>query len=337
MTRFFVGARGRSFTMRGTRKVPNPVGPSARLTAKLRTKLKTKTQTQLMQKRKNKSQQSKPIQNPGNIITQSFFKSYRPPKFSALVRKNASSPNYEIINAPQTFEALGGFQGYHFQPLMQRSNFDRILAAMPAQAPAGNATRRFLVERVQMNIVYTNASSASCTLDLYDVAVKQDSDLSPLTAYTAGLNMSAIPTSAVSPQILGAKLWHSSQFKEFFKVIRTTHVNLAAGASHKHNVSLSPNVIMKEQRIRENVNYKGITYITVAFVKGVPVCDNNAVPRLVSTAPIQIDVVAEQNTKYRWVSDVDTDLYFTNNMVTLANPENMNVFEGAALPVTKAA
>lgn len=290
----------------------------------------------LVERKRRQPLDHKTIQNAGGIVTQSYYKAYRKPNFTALVRKNASSPNYQVGNGPNNFAALSGLQGYQSYPLMRRNELNLILNAMPAQAPTGNATRRFLLERVQSNIVYTNASSASCTLDLYDIAVKRDHDIaSPADAWAAGIQMeTTTPSSPVT--ILGIKPWQSQQFNEFFKVVRTTHVNLAAGAAHRHNIALSPNVLMKEQRIAENVCYAGITYFTLAVVKGVPVCDDSDVPRLVSTAPIQIDVVREFSVKYRWVSDVDSDLYISNNLVTLLQPEAMNVFQGQATAVTKA-
>lgn len=302
-----------------------------------KTRTASKVVTLVERKRRLQPIDHKTIQNAGGIVTQSKFGSYRKPNFSALVRKHASSPNYSIVNQPGSFSALSGFQGFQFFPLMRQGELQPILNAMPAQAPAGNATRRFLLERVQANIVYTNASSASCTVDLYDIATKLDNDLSISNAWQNGIAMeTTLPAGTPPVAVLGVKPWQSQQFKEFFKVVRTTHVNLAAGASHRHNISLGPNILLKEQRVLENVNYAGLTYFTLAVVKGVPVCDDNDVPRLVSTAPITIDRVSEVNMKYRWISDTDTDLYITNNMVTLLQPEAMNVFQGQATAVTKA-
>lgn len=303
-----------------------------------RNRLKSKVKTMLMHKKKNDFSNKKLIQNPGNIITQSAFKSYKKPAFGALVRKNATAPNYEIINFSSTFDALSGLQMAGISATQVNSSFTRILNTMPATAPVGNFTRRFLLERSDFKVTYTNASSASAIMTLFDIVVKQDCDINnPLQAWINGSQMSAVGTGPDAWKIIGSKPWHSQQFKQFFKIVRTTNVNLAAGASHQHNVLLSPNVVMNEQRIRENSCYKGISYFTLALVKGVPVCDDNDVPRLVSTAPIQIDIVGEVNTKYRWISDTDTDLYYTNGLVTLLQPENMNVFQGQAQPVTKAA
>lgn len=304
------------------------------LARKARTATKVMT---MVERKRRKPLDHKTIQNAGGIVTQSMFSSYRKPNFGALVRKNASSPNYTISNAATSFAALSGFQGSRFLGFMNNSDFTQILAAMPAQAPAGNATRRFLLERLQANVVYTNASSASCTLDLYDIATKLDNDLGIANAWQTGVAMeTTLPAGTPPVNVLGVKPWQSQQFKEFFKVVRTTHVNLAAGASHRHNISLSPNIVLKEQRILENINYSGLSYFTLAVVKGVPVCDDGDVPRLVSTAPITIDLVLERNLKYRWISDTDTDLYIQNNLVTLLQPEAMNVFQGQATAVTKA-
>lgn len=303
-----------------------------------RTALRSATRTLTRFDKPRKALQSSLIQSPGGIVTQSYYSAYNAPKMSAYIRKNATAPNYEVTNGAGNFEALSGFQGSAWYATQFSVSFQRILNAMPAAAPAGNLTRRFLLEKSEQKITYTNASSASAILTLYDIAVKQDNDLAnPLTAWQNGVAMeTTLPAGTPPFNVLGIEPWMSQQFKQFFKIVRKRVVNLAAGASHQHNVVLSPNVVMSEQRILENRFLKGISYITLATVKGVPVCDDADIPRLVSTAPIQIDTVAQYNTKYRWISDVDTDLYIVNNMTTLLQPENMNVFQGQAQPVTKA-
>lgn len=328
-------ARGRTYNAFRPARV-NKSRRAPRLSTAKRTASKVASKTMLDRYRKPRSHG--PIQNPGNIVTQSYYSAYSKPRFGALVRKNASSPNYSVVNEPGTFEALSGFQGANVVGCQQQSSMLAILNAMPATAPVGNFTRRFLLERSELKTTYTNASSASAILTLYDIALKQDCDISnPFNAWRDGVAMSTTLPGATPPwAVLGIQPWHSQQFKQFFKIIKTTVVNLAAGASHQHNVKVTPNIVMNEQRIRENINYKGISYYTLAVVKGVPVCDDADVPRLVSTAPIQIDRVVQLNIKYRWISDTDTDLYITNSLVTLLQPENMNVFQGQAQPVTKA-
>lgn len=340
MVKFAVGFRGRTVRLENPRRggvaySRKRTGP--RLAAAKRTAARTASKTMLTRPRQREPLRM-PIQNPGNIITQSLFSAYRKAKFGAAVRKVASSPNFEVINGPGNFEALSGFQGAASGSIFTQAALLRIINAMPAANPVGNFTRRFLLERIEQKVTYTNASSASCVLDIYQVAVKQDNDLvSPLTAWQDGVTMETLLPAGTPPwAVLGIKPWHSQRFSEFFKVVSHKIVNLAAGASHQHTTLLSPNVIMKEQRIRENNMYKGLTQFVLAVVKGVPVCDDADVPRLVSTAPIQIDIVTENNTKYRWINDTDTDLYITNGLTTLLQPENMNVFQGQAQPVTKA-
>lgn len=316
------------------KKVASSVRP------RLAVKAKTRSLT-MVQRRRKHNQGRNPIQNPGGIITQTRYSSYRKPLFGAKVRKAASSPNYEVINGPGNFEALSGFQGAASGSIFTQAALLRILNAMPNPTgqPVGNFTRRFLLERIEQKVTYTNASSASCILDLYQVVCKQDNDLvSALTAWQDGVIMeTSLPAGTPPWAVLGIKPWHSQRFKEFFAISKSYSINLSPGASHQHTVLLSPNVIMKEQRIRENNCYKGLTNFVLAVVKGVPVCDDNDVPRLVSTAPIKIDIVTENNTKYRWISDLDTDLYITNNLTTLLQPESMNTFGSAAAAVTSAA
>lgn len=313
----------------------NPPATAAAKAARAAVRVASKT---MLQRRRKHNQGRNPIQNPGGIITQSKFMSYRKPLFGAKVRKAASSPNYEVINGPGSFEALSGFQGAANNSLFTQGGFLRILNAMPTAAPAGNYTRRFLLERLESKITYTNASSASAVLDIYQISCKADNDLiSALAAWQDGITMeTTLPAGTPPWAVLGIKPWHSQRFKEFFQVSKHYTVNMCAGSSHQHTTLLSPNVILKEQRIRENNSYAGLTQFVLAVVKGVPVCDDADLPRLVSTAPIKIDIVAETNTKYRWISDTDTDLYITNNLVTLLQPENMNVFQGQAQPVTSA-
>lgn len=316
------------------RKYTKPIGP------KMANKkfYKVKAATKVMN-RKRKQQPRKPIQNPGGIITQTKYTSYRKAMFAASVRKAAGAPNYEIINGPGSFEALSGFQGSVSGSLFTQAALLRILNGLPASAPVGNFTRRFLLERIETKITYTNSSTASAILDIYQVVCKNDNDLSSaLAAWSDGVNMeTTLPAGTPPVNVLGIKPWHSQRFKEFFAISKAYSVNLSAGASHQHHVLLTPNRIMKEQYVRENVNYAGLTQYVLAVVKGVPVCDDAETPRLVSTAPIKIDIVTENNTKYRWISDVDTDLYITNNLTTLLQPENINAGTGLPNAVVSAA
>lgn len=320
------------------RAYTRPVGPrmANRKFYKLNPRSKVGSKTMLGRGRR-KALDHKTIQNAGGIITQSSFSSSRRPTAAAYIRKNASSPDYYISNTYDSFSALSGFQATRHFPLIRQTDLQQLLATMGSAAPAGNLTRQFVLSKVISNVVLTNASSASCTIDLYDVATKFDNDLSMLNAFSQGIAMeTTLPSGTPPGNVLGIKLWQSQQWNSFFKIIKTRHINLAAGASHKHSISLSPNKILKEQYINENVNYAGLTYFTVAVVRGVPVCDSDDVPRLVSTAPIVIDVVRDWSYKMAWLENYDTDLNIVNNMVTLLQPENMNVFQGQAQPVTSA-
>lgn len=335
-SRFLSALSAGKFNMRrATRINTNRAAPSVR--PRLAIKPKTRSLT-LIQKRRKHNMGRNPIQNPGGIVTQSYFSRYNKPTFSAKVRKNASSPNYEIINGVGTFDALSGFQGSTSVAHNAQGQLLSALVKLPTPVPATNLTRRMLLESYQRKSIYTNASSASCVMDIYDIVTKQDNDLDARNAWLDGVAMeTSLPAGTPPVNVLGVKLWHSQRFNEFFKVVKKTSVNLTPGASHQHNISLKPNLILKEQRLRENVSYKDITYFTIVVVKGVPVCDDQDVPRLVSTAPIRIDFVSELSTKYRWVSDIDTDLYITNGMTTLLQPEVMNTFGSAPAAVVSTA
>lgn len=318
----------------GVRKYTKPIGPRMANRKFYKTKVGSATAVQ----RKRRNIRRAPLQNPGGIITQSVFTRYNKASFSAKVRKNASNPNYEILNGVGNFEALSGFQSSMSHAHNAQGLLLSAIGKMPTPVPAGNFTRRMLLESYQRKTMFTNASSAGSILELYDIVTKQDNDLDARNAWIDGITMeTTLPAGTPPYNVLGVKLWHSQRFNEFFKVVKKTIVNLAPGASHQHAISLKPNLIIKEQRIRENVSYRGLTYFTIAVVKGVPVCDDADVPRLVSTAPIKIDWVSEVSTKYRWVNDIDTDLYITNGLTTLIQPEVMNTFGSAPLPVTSTA
>lgn len=326
----------RGYTRSARSGNPRPlVGTRKRLAPRTASRVASKTLT--MYQRKRKQESFRPIQNPGGIVTQSKFNIRYRNSISALIRKNASAPNYDISNGVGSFEALSGFQGSIDSSYCLQSQLQTVFSRMPATAPTGNATRRMLYESFMRKIVFTNASSASAVLDLYDIACKEDNDLFVKASWSDGVNMeTTLPSGTPPVNVLGIRPWHSQRFNQFFRVIRKTTVNLTAGASHQHNVSLQLNALVKEQRVNENVCYRGLSFFTIAVVKGVPVCDDADAPRLVSTAPIQIDYVTETAQKYRWITDTDTDLYITNNLTTLLQPENMNVFQGQAQPVTKA-
>lgn len=312
------------------------LGARRRLATAARQALRSRVGSMVMQRRKLKPINHKTIQNAGGYITQSYFSAFNPPTAKGYIIKKASQPTYSVTNFPSTFNCDTGLQGAGFVVLGNRDFINPLFNLQQSPSPASNLTRSIFIERIQANVVYTNASSASCTIDLYDIACKVDNDITnALQAWRTGLAMET--TSSTPDQMLGTKLWMSQKFKQFFKVVKTTHVNLAAGACHRHNITLTPNRVMNEQRVFENVNYAGLTYTTIAIVKGVPVCDDEVTPRLVSSAPIVIDEVWEINHKFRYVVDNDTDVFIQNNMISLVKPEVMNTFGSVPLAVTRTA
>lgn len=317
--------------------------PRPAMSARLGARTKTATKTAVVQKRKRQQlDRFRHIENPGGYITASKFNVYRKPTLSAAIQKYSAMPSYYVTNQSNTLSVSSGFQNAAWFGLNNQDFLNYYYSLMPAQGPAGNATRRFVLMRTQAQIMYTNSTTVSCTMDLYDVVCKRDSDIvNPLVAWQQGIAMET--TTPGNPyQILGIKPWQSQKFKEFFKIVRTHRVNLAPGATHKHSITLSPNQVIKEQMVLENRNYKGLTYFTLAVVKGVPVSailepapPPPAPERLVSTAPVRIDMVIEMNTKLSYVSDIDNDISITDNLVTLVNPDTLNTFGSAATAITE--
>lgn len=339
----YQGMRGRPRTLVGPRQRNNRFyrkpPASARLfnPLGLRTRLRTRTRTATtVQRRRLKPVDHKTFQNAGGIVTQSYFTKYNKPSYNAIVKKNAASPSYYITNQPSSFNASCGFQGSSIFQVGTRVDLDTIFTSLGLPpSPNTNKTGRMLLEQTLANIVFTNSSSVSCTLDLYDIVCKQDNDITnPLQSFSSGV---AMETTASQPdQVLGVKPWQSQQFNEFNIITRTTHVNLAPGAAHRHNIRIANNTVVKRQRVEENEHYRGISHYVLAIVKGIPVSDEVGSPseREVSTAPIRIDWVSEVSYKVRFVMDQDVDLAITNNMVTLLAPDSMNTFRSASQPVS---
>lgn len=281
----------------------------------------------------------KSLNNAGGVITRSSYGATGVMSGKDYVRRNAAQPTYLVQNTPTQFNALCGEQGIFWLGLQNRSQLQQYFAQIPSSTPTNNKTRAIFVDYTIATSHYTNASNASCTIDLYDVVVKQDNDIaSPLQAWSDGITMELVTPGTGSINSLGILPNMSEQFKEFFKIVNVTHVNLAAGATHCHNISLKPRKVCKEQRVQENVNMTGWTYFTLVVVRGVPVSDKTGqdpAVREVSSAPIAIDVVYTISSKFRWIADIDTDLTVINGMVTLVNPDVMNTFNSQAVPVVQ--
>jgi len=354
MGRFSTFMRGRTvrvgnprLALTSTRRAPRPgAGPSARLAAGLKIAtavkkaMKSRTSTALVhQRRRRLGPNHSAIQNAGGVITRSKYVSANPMSLSAKIRSKASMPTFLVQNAPSQFNALCGFQGVYWQALQNRVQLTEYYNQLPVPVPVGNATRALYLDYTTADIHFTNASNASCTVDLYDIVCKQDNDLtSPLTAWANGIAMETNGL-ANNYEILGVLPTMSQQFNEFFKIVKVTHVNLAAGASHRHNIMLKYRKQIREQRVKENVNYAGISYFTMLVVRGVPISDktgSDPAIREVSSAPIGIDVVTQISAKFRYTQDLDTDITLLNQMVSLAAPDVMNTFNSSAVPVAKA-
>jgi len=208
---------------------------------------------------------------PGVLSTSAWLSSSRPSKSLSLMER-VGTRNIYTSNGSGQITNSSGYWGISNIKHLEKHDFQAILQEIPyeAQASGGginSAPRRFVLESYLSDLAFSNFSTATVELELYDVVCRKDLPL--LNDFTIGglgtYNVGAYPADYIvqglaaaqgtltpalqSAMLIGSSPFDSPWFNEYFKVVKRTIVQLSAGAGHRHQVSLKPNRLLKEEAL----------------------------------------------------------------------------------------
>lgn len=272
------------------------------------------------------------------------------PSTGAKILMKANAPNYWYNSYATRLESVIGKAAIISTTLMGGGTFSAtypgydndlgaIQYAVETSITGASKTAKYLVEQGTHDFRMTNQDNGNVEIHIWDVIVKRDTNLAPVAAYVNGLNnmqgsttinQFAIPA-GVFPQ-------QSSQFNQYYKVIKHQRVILGQGQSHSHTVKMCPKRMFHSELLSEaNISIKGFTVHTLIQVMGMP--QNDATTKTtVSLGKAAVDIAVTKMIKYRWNADDTQNGYFNQSMATAfpGGESVMNIGTGTATTETQA-
>jgi len=186
--------------------------------------------------------------------------------------------------------------------MSQRDKANTILDALSAQQFPPNIVgdfdkgRKLLLNSCKNELVLTSATNVDCEIMIYDLIAKTTAgnDIGPSASWipsdiwqkaiVAGGDSSGYAGSTNPSSISTSRYGENPQANKYFnlkwKTVGKHRVHLAAGRSHVHSFSFSPNIMVDLEYFMNAYTVKGITcaqLITVRGIQNVTVVEGSAV------------------------------------------------------------
>lgn len=193
--------------------------------------------------------------------------------------------------------------------------------------------RRIMFNSVKSKSIMQNQDNGIARLIIYDCIARRDSSNDSYdSASAAWTNGASAFGDANIPFIPGATPYGTPGFTSSFKVLKTTHVQLAPGELHEHVTSFRPNKMLDTNILfsSEHDTLKGFSVFTMVVLTGGPANDtvNDA---QISLGACKIDFINTKEYRYVYLDKSVPTYKYTNGLPTaFTNAEEaMNVATGA--------
>ena len=238
------------------------------------------------------------VQSTGHGISKSYsVTKYKPMKGLNHVRQNTNLDIFRSVNT-NTFLAPTGRQvvGVHVTigpSRLKQLIIESVSTQVAAYATFGQAnrdiSRDFWFMNYKSKCTYTNQGPNTIQMEIYDLMYKTDvaydnilpgGNSTPNEVWERGLKQEAGIDSAQE-----FRQWSSSGpedcklFRQRFKILKKTQVEMHTGANHEHNFTFSYNGKVPMNKIEEmqsfnNQALKGISYVRMVVIRGMPTDDD---------------------------------------------------------------
>lgn len=184
---------------------------------------------------------------------------------------------------------------------------------------APTLTSRVLHEQMNGEILFANSSIFTTTMIIYDIIARRDLHLglassaelaAPTGAWSTGISDEG--GAANDWKIIGGTPFQAELFNQFYRVVRTTRVELNPGGIDRHVVSFRPNMILHNEVVEANsYGIKDLTCYTMVVFYGQPAHDSTTTTS-VSISASSLDVVQSAKYRYRYLQESSTDFSSAN-------------------------
>jgi len=253
------------------------------------------------------------------------------PKYLRPIVKTASQ-NYFVINSSNRLTATVGGQEANASINWYNNADIRAMDDFVSSSP----TQRVIHRKVTGELMITNQDSGNVRLMIYDVVARRDNNNAtvsdPLNAWINSYVDEG--GTATDYRIVGTTPFSATQFTQWYKVKKITHVTLQQGETHIHKVKYSPNFVLNDQIVNTNQNaLKGISRWSFLVYHGVPYNDT-VNKNQVSTGDVAIDCVWRKQYQYTFMNDSVTNYNRTDSLVKAFTTAESVMDIGSGLPVT---
>lgn len=265
----------------------------------------------------------------GGSFSKFFYGRRRIPKRMRQVYRTCSK-NYQVINNSGRITTTAGTQLFNgILTMFSTSDLNGFATNISA-----NKTNKFIAMTCSSEVMISNQDEGNVRFVLYDIICRRDCTQSniadPATAFKNSLADEGAAN--INWNSVGATPFSSDLFTQFYKVLKITHVILAAGQFHTHRVHFGLNRQFDAEQLQYTPNgIKGATCFTCIMAYGAPYNDS-VTKTSVSTGQVNLDFVSKKQYSYTWMQDNDTNFYLTNNLTTFAvNEDILSIASGIPL------
>lgn len=302
------------------RKYPG-VGAAPRLGRRVRTKYaRSYTRTMRRRRRRNKSGGGS-----GTLGFSTCIKRWRRQRLGHLGKLLGKRVAY--TNGTVRCTADSGRQGV--SSLGGLWTVADLRAVRDAETSTPSITSKFFLRNARIKYTIKNQTNTRCKLRIFDFLAKRQTPSTnpsnPAQMWFASISDHG-DTSAYN--YVGASPYYSDEVNKYFRIIKSTTVDLGPGVSHQHTVVSSPMRSFDTTYLEDitGSGYPGYTIWTLAVFYG----DLGNGPggagtsdATISTFPCKLDVIWEECVSWQALEKASAVRTWQNNLTTVADIEGM--------------
>lgn len=273
------------------------------------------------------------------------------------------APNVYTTNGVRIQNGMGGCYSIGSIVHQPASTLGAVFA-QDQSAPSNLGPRRLLLESYIGTLNYTNGTNAPCEMELYDLVLKKDLPYThtvqggvPPNAITTTLYDDPVayilrgiqtgagsagggfnPTFPTAPSMMyGSSVYDSQYFKDYFKVVKRTIVELTGGSTHTHTVSLKSNRLLKQEETNSSVisGIRGVTCFTLALVRtfgSITQLTADPLTDIETTAASRISCHFVSRYKYTYVADNASSVGYLNTLYRVPDQSTGSYTQAVVIP-----
>lgn len=272
------------------------------------------------------------IKSTNNVVSHSTWLSTNKPSYKVTALEKVGAQNIVVDSTTIAGVASLGCYGATQVPHMINPRLNYIFSLLPAAA--GSAPRQFVLESYRSEVQVANQTNVIAEVELYDCVLKRD--LPTTNAITTG--NPAVPFALAASVIdyinkgmdmataspsgtyqattypYGSSPYDSPLFKDYFKVVKRTVVEMSPGGVHQHVVSLKPNCLIREDVTSTSTMFglRGMTSFTLVWIR--PTAGIDVTSAGITTPQTQINVIQSVRYGFTWAQDIANSLNYANGV-----------------------